>query len=214
VLLVADEVMTGFGRTGKNFAVEHWGIAPDIIVAAKGVASGYAPLGAVIAGARVVEAIASGSGSFTHGFTYNAHPVALAAGRAVLARMRDQKLVAAANSENGSTGVAFRKALQPLRDLACVGDVRGLGLLWGVEFVQNKDKAGKQPFPTELNFAGKVGEAARARGVLVYPMQGCVDGYQGDHLLLAPPAIAAPQDLAWAVGELASAIAECDRNLR
>ena len=97
-LLIADEVMTGCGRTGRNFAVEHWGVAPDILVAGKWIASGYAPLGAVIANKKVVDVIARGSGSFVHGFTYNAHPVAVAAGRAVLARMKSKKLVAAASS--------------------------------------------------------------------------------------------------------------------
>ncbi|HEV2113253.1 MAG TPA: aminotransferase class III-fold pyridoxal phosphate-dependent enzyme, partial [Terriglobales bacterium] len=211
VLLIADEVMTGFGRTGKNFAVEHWGIAPDIIVAAKGIASGYAPLGALIASARVVDAIAKGSGSFTHGFTYNAHPVAIAAGSAVLERVKAQDLVAAAGSQTGVAGAAFREALATLRQLPSVGDVRGLGLLWAVEFV--RDKASKHPFAPDLNFAGKVFDAARSRGVLVYPMQGCVDGYQGDHLLLAPPAVTAPEDLRWAVGELASSIQECADSL-
>ena len=84
VLLIADEVMTGMGRTGRNFAVDHWNIAPDILVTAKGLSSGYAPLGAVIASKKVVDAIATGSGAFLHGFTYNAHPISLAAGRAVL----------------------------------------------------------------------------------------------------------------------------------
>ena len=92
VLLIADEVMTGMGRTGKNFAIEHWDIAPDILIAAKGLSSGYAPLGAVIATKKVVDGIASGA--FLHGFTYNAHPVSLAAGRAVLHRLQQQKLVA------------------------------------------------------------------------------------------------------------------------
>jgi len=212
VLLIADEVMTGFGRTGKNFAVEHWGIAPDILVAAKGIASGYAPLGALIASARVVEALASGSGNFVHGFTYNAHPVSIAAGRAVLARVQKNKLVAAANSESGPIGIAFKNKLQTLRQLESVGDVRGVGLLWGVEFVNNKSS--KEPFPTELNFAGKVGEAARGRGVMVYPMQGCVDGYQGDHLLLAPPAVITEQEIDWGVSELAEAIGEVEKTAK
>src|SRR5204863_7010429 len=138
VLLLADEVMTGFGRTGRNFAVDHWGIAPDILIAGKGIASGYAPLGAVLAGRRVVEAIANGSGAFTHGFTYNAHPVSVAAGAAALRRMQQAALVATANSEDGSVGAAIRESLQRLRDLPCVGDVRGIGLLWGVEFVKVK----------------------------------------------------------------------------
>src|SRR5277367_37337 len=98
VLLIADEVMTGMGRTGRNFAVEHWKIAPDILVTAKGLSSGYAPLGAVIVSKKVVDAIASGSGAFLHGFTYNAHPVSVAAGRAVLRRVGEFNLVSAADS--------------------------------------------------------------------------------------------------------------------
>ncbi|HLK32527.1 MAG TPA: aminotransferase class III-fold pyridoxal phosphate-dependent enzyme, partial [Terriglobales bacterium] len=202
---IADEVMTGMGRTGRNFAVEHWGVAPDIIVTAKGMSSGYAPLGAVIASARVVDAIANGSGSFTHGFTYNAHPVSMAAGRAVLKRIREQKLVEAAG-EQGRAGAALKSALENLRGLPAVGDVRGIGLLWGIEFVA--DKKTKQPFPGEMNCAGRVGQAAAARGLLVYPMQGCVDGYAGDHLLIAPPAVISDQQITWAAQELQAAIAE------
>src|SRR5579863_6504449 len=98
VLLIADEVMTGMGRTGRNFAIEHWDIQPDILVTAKGLSSGYAPLGDVIAGKKVVDAFASGSGSFLHGFTYNAHPISLAAGRTVLRHLQAKKLVEAADS--------------------------------------------------------------------------------------------------------------------
>jgi len=171
VLLIADEVMTGMGRTGRNFACEHWGIAPDILVAAKGVSSGYAPLGAVIASKKVVDAIAGGSGAFLHGFTYNAHPVSVAAGRAVLRRIRALNLVHAADSgANGTAGSALKIALDSLRDLDAVGDVRGLGLLCGVEFVA--DEKTKAPFPPEKNFAGLVGQACQRRGVLVYPMRG------------------------------------------
>ncbi|HET7748467.1 MAG TPA: aspartate aminotransferase family protein [Terriglobales bacterium] len=203
VLLIADEVMTGMGRTGRNFAVEHWGVAPDIIVTAKGMSSGYAPLGAVIASERAVDAIASGSGSFTHGFTYNAHPVSVAAGRAVLRHIRERKLVRAA-SQQGTAGAALKSALDSLHDLPTVGDVRGIGLLWGIEFVA--DTKTKQPFPMELNVAGRVGQAAAARGLLVYPMQGCVDGYTGDHLLIAPPAVISTEQIAWAVDQLRSAV--------
>ncbi|MGH6630671.1 MAG: aspartate aminotransferase family protein, partial [Burkholderiales bacterium] len=204
VLLIADEVMTGFGRTGSNFAVQHFGMQPDIIVAGKGIASGYAPLGAVIASSRVAEAIAHGSGAFVHGFTYNAHPVAVAAGRAVLSYMRRRKLVQAADSgRKGSPATAFAQALESLRDCRSVGDVRGLGLLRGVEFVA--DKKSKKPYPPKLNFAGRVAQAAARRGVQVYPMQGCVDGYAGDHLLIAPPAVITAQEIRWAVGKLREA---------
>ncbi len=210
VLLIADEVMTGMGRTGRNFAVEHWGIVPDILVTAKGLSSGYAPLGAVIASKRVVEAIAHGSGVFLHGFTYNAHPISVAAGRAVLRYLQSHKLMQAASSETKTktkrAGEMLRHALATLRDLKAVGDVRGIGLLWGVEFVA--DKASKQPFAPELNFAGRVGQAAAKRGLLVYPIQGCADGISGDHLLLAPPAIITEEQIAWAVEQLQAAVEE------
>ena len=211
-LLIADEVMTGMGRTGRNFAVEHWGITPDILVTAKGLSSGYAPLGAVIASKKVVDAIAAGSGAFLHGFTYNAHPVSVAAGRAVLRRIRALNLVHAADSEAADSGTestagsALKVALQSLRDLDAVGDVRGLGLLWGIEFVA--DKKTKAAFAPEKNFAGLVGQACLRRGVLVYPMQGCVDGVAGDHLLIAPPAVISADEIRWAVEEMRAAVLE------
>jgi adenosylmethionine-8-amino-7-oxononanoate aminotransferase len=205
VLLIADEVMTGMGRTGRNFAVNHWNVAPDILVAAKGLSSGYAPLGAVIVTKKVVDAIASGS--FLHGFTYNAHPVSLAAGRAVLRYQRERELVQAADSKSEpSAGSQTKRALEELRDLRAVGDVRGIGLLWGVEFVA--DRTTKRPFPPELNFAGKVGQAAAKRGLLVYPMQGCVDGNSGDHLLITPPAVITKEQIEWAQVQLREAIQE------
>jgi adenosylmethionine-8-amino-7-oxononanoate aminotransferase len=205
VLLIADEVMTGMGRTGRNFAVDHWHVKPDILVTAKGLSSGYAPLGAVIVSKRVVDAIAQGSGVFLHGFTYNAHPISIAAGRAVLRRLLDQRLVQAADSSQTETpAYQFNRELEALHELENVGDVRGIGLLWGIEFVA--DKKSKLPFAPEQNFAGRVGAAARKRGLLVYPMQGCVDGNAGDHLLLAPPAIISPDQIAESIAHLHSAV--------
>jgi adenosylmethionine-8-amino-7-oxononanoate aminotransferase len=205
VLLIADEVMTGMGRSGRNFAIEHWDITPDILIAAKGLSSGYAPLGAVIATKKVIDGIASGS--FLHGFTYNAHPISLATGRAVLRRLLQQKLVQAADSEReGTVAAKLERALSTLLDLETVGEVRGIGLLRGVEFVS--DKHSKRPFAPELNFAGRVTTAALQRGLLVYPMQGCVDGVSGDHLLIAPPAVIAEDQIDWAVDQLRNSIEE------
>jgi adenosylmethionine-8-amino-7-oxononanoate aminotransferase len=205
VLVIADEVMTGMGRTGRNFAVNHWDVAPDILIAAKGLSSGYAPLGAVIATRKVVDAIASGS--FLHGFTYNAHPVSLAAGRAVLHYLRQHKLVQASNSTTeGTVAAELERSLSTLLDLDVVGETRGIGLLRGVEFVSNKQS--KQPFDPKMNFAGQVTSAALKRGLLVYPIQGCVDGTAGDHLLIAPPAVITPEQIDWAVQQLAEAIKE------
>ena len=207
VLLIADEVMTGMGRTGRNFAVEHWDVKPDILISAKGLSSGYAPLGAVIATKKVVDAIAAGSGAFLHGFTYNAHPISLAAGRAVLRHLQTRKLVEASDSSRSGTPAAiFKEALQSLEDEKSVGDVRGIGLLWAVEFVA--DKSTKRPFPPSQGFSTRVGAAALKRGLLVYPMQGSVDGTAGDHILLAPPAVITEEQVSWSVDQLASAIRE------
>ncbi len=200
VLLIADEVMTGFGRTGRNFAIDHWGIVPDLLVLGKGIASGYAPLGAVIAKSRVIDAIASGSGEFVHGFTYNAHPVSVAAGNAVLQFIRSEDLV----SRVQQMGSKMREYLHRLAECDTVGDVRGIGLLWGIEFVA--DKFTKRPFPAVAQYASRVAARSLQRGISVYPMQGCVDGYQGDHLLLAPPAVISEADLAAAIAQLGAAI--------
>jgi hypothetical protein len=207
VLLIADEVMTGMGRTGRNFAVDHWGVKPDILVTAKGLSSGYAPLGAVIASKKVVDAIADGTGAFLHGFTYNAHPISLAVGRAVLRHLQSHKLVEAADSARpGDAADNFKKALESLAHVSSVGDVRGIGLLWGIEFVA--DKATKRPHPSDRTFSSRVGAAALKRGLLVYAMQGSIDGIAGDHLLLAPPAVVTPDQIEWSVQQLAAAINE------
>jgi adenosylmethionine-8-amino-7-oxononanoate aminotransferase len=210
VLLIADEVMTGMGRTGRNFAVEHWDVKPDIMVTAKGLSSGYVPLGAVIASKEVVNAIDAGSGAFLHGFTYNAHPISLAAGRAVLHYLQTLELVKAADSSRSGTPAAiFKEVLAPLGDEKSVGDVRGIGLLWAIEFVA--DKSTKRPFPPAQGFSVRVGAAALKRGLLVYPMQGSVDGTAGDHILLAPPAVITQAQVSWSVDQLASAICEAQR---
>jgi len=181
ILLIADEIMTGMGRTGKPFAVQHWSVEPDMILVGKGIASGYAPLGAVLASARVVEAFERGSGGFLHGFTYQAHPVSTAAGNAVLDYLEAHKLFDRVNA----AGQELRCALSLLQSHPNVGEVRGLGLLLGVEFVKNK--ATRQTFPREQNIAEKIRQACLEEGVLTYPTQGCVDGLRGDHILLAPP---------------------------
>jgi adenosylmethionine-8-amino-7-oxononanoate aminotransferase len=181
ILLIADEVMTGMGRTGKPFAVEHWGATPDMILVGKGIASGYAPLGAVIVSGRVAETISRGSGTFLHGFTYNAHPVATAAGNAVLDYIERENLFARVDV----AGKEMRAALELLKKFSVVGDVRGMGLLWGIEFVQ--DKKTREPFPSDARIAYRIQEDALEAGIMSYPIQGCVDGTRGDHILLAPP---------------------------
>ncbi len=181
ILLIADEVMSGMGRTGKPFAVEHWGVAPDMILVGKGIASGYAPLGAVIAAGHVAEAISRGTGTFLHGFTYNAHPVAAAAGNAVLDYIERENLFARVEP----MGRELRTALEPLRRFSVVGDVRGMGLLCGVELV--RDAKTREAYPADARIAQRVQEDVLEGGVMTYPIQGCADGERGDHILLAPP---------------------------
>ena len=171
------------GRTGRPFASEHWGLQPDIILTGKGIASGYAPLGAILVAPRVVDAFEKGSAAFMHGFTYQAHPVATAAGNAVFDYLEVHKLF----EKVTPAGEILRRSIARLESHPHVGQVRGLGLLQGIEFV--KEKASREPFAKGAGIAEKIRQAALEKNVLVYPGQGTVDGVRGDHLLLAPPFI-------------------------
>ena len=182
VVFIADEVMGGFGRTGRNFALDHWGVVPDLIACAKGISGGYAPLGAVIAKPEFVDEVQRGSGSFVIGHTASGNPLSCATGAAVLRYVRDHDLVRNA----AEVGAHLRDGLEELKGRhPMVGDVRGLGLLLGVELV--RDRATKEPFPPALAVAKRVGAATLARGLVSYPCAGGADGLAGDHLLYAPP---------------------------
>ena len=190
ILLIADEIMSGMGRTGKPFAVQHWNVEPDIVLVGKGIASGYAPLGAVLVAPRVVEAFERGSSAFQHGFTYQAHPVTTAAANAVLDHIESHKLFERVQPAADT----LRAELSALTLHPHVGEIRGLGLLLGIEFV--KDKSTRQPFPKEENIAERIRQAALDQSVLTYPTQGCGDAINGDHILLAPPFIISPEESA------------------
>jgi adenosylmethionine-8-amino-7-oxononanoate aminotransferase len=205
ILLIADEVMSGMGRTGKPFAVEHWGVTPDMILVGKGIASGYAPLGAVIVARHVVEAFSRGTGAFLHGFTYSAHPVAAAAGNAVLDYIERENLFAHVEL----AGKELRAALEPLQKYSVVGDVRGMGLLFGIELVH--DAKTREPFPPDSQIALRIQEDALEVGVMTYPIQGCVDGTRGDHILLAPPFTITPKMIAMIAAGLDHAIADLEK---
>lgn len=208
VLLIADEVMTGMGRTGKSFAVDHWSVAPDIILLGKGMASGYAPLGAVIVTGRIARTIEKGSGAFLHGFTYSAHPVSTAAGLAVLDYIAENNLLARVSP----AAEELRVALEPLKQSPIVGEIRGLGLLLGVEFV--RDTRTREPFPANVGIASRAYDAALARGVLTYPIQGCADGTRGDHILLAPPFIISADEIQFLAQSLHAAVDDVSKQLK
>jgi adenosylmethionine-8-amino-7-oxononanoate aminotransferase len=180
VLLVADEVMTGFGRTGRFFATEWGGARPDLVTCGKGMSGGYAPVGAVLASERVVEALAK-AGGFVHGFTFSHNPVTAAACRATLDILERERLVERA----AAMGEVLGRRLERLRAHAHVGDVRGRGLLWGVEI--EADTATRRPFIRAERKAEAVAARAFEDGLVTYPSGGCADGTNGDVILLAPP---------------------------
>jgi adenosylmethionine-8-amino-7-oxononanoate aminotransferase len=202
ILLIADEVMSGMGRSGKPFAVQHWAVEPDIILTGKGIASGYAPLGAVLVAPHIVEAFERSSAAFKHGFTYQAHPVATAAGNAVLDYIESRGLFARV----APASAALCGALSPLQSHPHIGEIRGLGLLLGIEFV--RDKSTRAPFDPSDGIAEKIRAAAMDAGILIYPTQGCVDGIRGDHILLAPPFIISLEESALIAAVLSSALAK------
>jgi adenosylmethionine-8-amino-7-oxononanoate aminotransferase len=191
VLLILDEVMCGMGRTGSLHACEQEGVVPDLLVIAKGLGGGYQPIGAVLAQKKVVDAMSSGSGFFQHGHTYLGHPVACAAALAVQQVIERDGLLARVRQG----GVWLEGLLkETLASHANVGDIRGRGLFWGIELV--RDRETKAPFDPALQLHARIKKEAFARGLMVYPMGGTVDGRYGDHVLLAPPFIARDSELA------------------
>jgi len=190
ILLIADEVMCGMGRTGTLHAVEQEGIAPDLMAIAKGLGGGYQPIGAVLVQGRIIDALAQGSGFFQHGHTYIGHPVACAAALAVQKVIERDGLLEAVRS----LGVRLRERLQiAFGDHPNVGDIRGRGLFMALELVE--ERAGKKPFDPALRLHAKIKAQAMAHGLMVYPMGGTIDGRAGDHVLLAPPFICTPAEI-------------------
>ncbi|MCZ7535143.1 MAG: aminotransferase class III-fold pyridoxal phosphate-dependent enzyme [Acidimicrobiia bacterium] len=201
LLVVADEVMTGFGRTGKWFACDHWSVRPDVLVCGKGASSGYWPLGLTVASGEVFETVRS-AGAFVHGFTWSHHPIGAAVGHAVLRRLRDDGLVERA----ATLGQRLHNALHAaLGDDPHVGEVRGIGLLAGVELV--RDRETKRPFPRSAQAVERVVAAAASSGLLVYPSVGCADGTDGDIVMLGPPFTITESQIDAAVDLTRSAVA-------
>lgn len=181
VLFIADEVLTGAGRTGKWLAVEHFGARPDILTMGKGVSGGYVPLSVVMAGEKVIGPLAKGSGALKHAQTFSHVPTICAAGLAAVRYIEKRGLVARAASQ----GEKLHAKLQALRSHPLVGDVRGLGMLAAVEFVA--DKKTKEAFPRSAKLAEAFTAAAARAGLVVWPNVGQANGEDGDLVMLAPP---------------------------
>ena len=201
VLLIADEVMCGMGRTGTLFAVEQEAISPDIVTLAKGLGAGYQPVGAMLCQDYIHDAIAAGSGFFQHGHTYMGHPMAAATGAAVLKAIRERGLLARVRLQGERLE---RELCREFGQHPNVGDIRGRGLFRAIELVQ--ERATKRPFCATLGLAGRIKSAAFEDGLICYPMSGTVDGKSGDHVLLAPPFIISDNQIEELVAKLSSAI--------
>jgi len=200
VLLILDEVMCGMGRTGHLFASEFDEIAPDILCIAKGLGAGYQPIGAMLCSKDIYDRLGKGSGFFQHGHTYMGHPVACAAGLAVLKAILNRKLLSSINNKSNQLFNCLKTQLEHPN----IGDIRGRGLFIGIEIVKNIET--KKPFDPNLKVAASIKNAAFEAGLICYPMSGTRDGKWGDHILLAPPFILNENQIIELVNKLSIAI--------
>lgn len=205
LLFIADEVITGFGRTGTNFAIDHWKVSPDIIIAGKGISSGYAPLGAIIIHDKIFKNFQQSSvSSFFLGYTFSGHPLSCAAGLAVLNYIEKHQLMQRVKEKSG---YLFAKA-SVLNELPIVGDVRGKGFFLGIELVA--DKKSKAPFIREKNVAEKIYQQAMKNGLLVMTGSGTADGTSGDHIIISPPFTSSEGEIDEIFKILQKSIIECN----
>jgi adenosylmethionine-8-amino-7-oxononanoate aminotransferase len=205
ILLIADEVMTGIGRTGKWLACRHFGLVPDIVVMGKGLTSGYFPLSAVAAKAALLEPIFKHGKNFLHAQTFAHHPVGCAAGLAAIEYLKGHDLIARC----ARVGKILKRELEGLLDRPHVGDVRGKGLLIGVELV--RDKKRKTPFPREKKYAEAFIAEALARGLVLWPNIGQADGRNGDLVMVAPPFIIQEDEISRMIKKIRSTLAAMER---
>ena len=201
VLLILDEVMCGMGRCGTLWTFEQEGVVPDLVAIAKGLGAGYQPIGALMVSKEIADTIQKGSGFFQHGHTYIGHAAACAGALAVQKRLHDDGVLSKVKPLGQKLEVRLR---DHFKENPHVGDIRGRGLFWGVELVE--DRATKKPFDPKLRMHARVKRAALQAGLMCYPMGGAIDGVQGDHVLLAPPFIADETQLDELVDKLATAI--------
>jgi adenosylmethionine-8-amino-7-oxononanoate aminotransferase len=201
ILLLADEVMCGMGRTGTLYATEQEGLVPDLVAIAKGLGAGYQPIGGVVAQKKIVDALARGSGRFQHGHTYIGHPVACAAALAVQQVIRRDGLLGAVRTLGAQLAARLHERFD---SHPAVGDIRGRGLFMAIELVA--DRTTKEPFDPAFSLHARIKAAAMARGLMVYPMGGTIDGQRGDHVLLAPPFVSTAAEIDEIVHRLGEAV--------
>ena len=201
ILLILDEVMCGMGRTGTLHACEQEGVSPDLLAIAKGLGGGYMPIGALLLRQVIFRALADGSGAFAHSHTFMGHPLACAAALAVQRIIRRDDLLANVRRQGAHLA---RRLHERFGNHPFVGDIRGRGLFLGLELVA--DRGSKEPFDPARKLHARVKQEAMARGLMVYPMGGTVEGARGDHVLLAPPFIISASEIDMVVERLGDAI--------
>ncbi len=206
ILLIVDEIMTGIGRTGDWFACGHFDLQPDILLMGKGLTSGYIPLSAVAAPKKIVDILYSKGRSFMHAQTFAHHPVGCAAGVATLEYIKTHNLLPKCNS----SGILLKETLFSISSDRDVGDIRGKGLLIGIEFVQDKNT--KKTFLRELGYTEKFVTVALKRGLVVWPNVGHAGGINGDLILLAPPFIINPEEITFISSVLSETLEEMKKN--
>lgn len=209
VLFIADEVMTGVGRTGKAFGIDHWGVVPDLMTLGKGMSAGYTPMAATIVTDEIIDTISKGSGLVMAGHTYSANPQSAAISLAVLKYVEKHHLI----EKSARQGAYLLSSMAQLADeIPLIGDTRGLGLLCGMEFVKNKET--KEPFPLSAGVASQVIAKAFEKGLLVYPAVGGLDGVAGDSIILSPPLTITTEEIDEMIHILRDAILAVQQELR
>jgi adenosylmethionine-8-amino-7-oxononanoate aminotransferase len=202
VLLIADEVMTGFGRTGRRFGVDHWDIKPDILVGGKGLTGGYMPMGMVSADAALVEQCERAGADFMF-FTYSNHPLACALANKALEIMERERLVERAATIGARMGARLK---EDLSGHPMVGDIRGTGMFWSIEMV--RERGSKIPYPPDHRVTMRVIDAALEQGLFVYPSRGMAGPAGGDAVMITPPFVIGDDEIGFITRTLRAAFDE------
>jgi len=208
VLFIDDEVIAGFGRTGKWFGIEHWGVNPDIITSAKGMTGCYTPMAVVIIHDKIGKVFSEKGAAFIHGFTMEGNPVSAKACLTVLDIMEKDGLVERC-AQIGE--YFFKKGREKLSHHSTVGDIRGKGLLMGIEMVKNKES--KEPFDPALKVSYRLQQLAMEKGCMIYPTAGVINGIRGDHFLVAPPFIITESEIDTAFDMLDEAFTDFEKEV-
>lgn len=208
MLWIADEIMAGVGRTGTFTAIEQWGVSPDLIVLAKGISSGYAPLAAILISDKVFKVFYDKKAAYVGGHTYNAHAVTSSVGLAVLDYIERNNIFEIVKEKGEILGDKLKLIYEknPI-----VGDVRGRGLFWGLELVE--DRYLKKPFDPSICVSEKVVQVAMDKGLTIYPVVGCADGERGNGVLICPPLVITDNEIDFLYEKLDETLSEVSNML-